>query len=56
LPASEPDAEVARPSRLRREHQKTIFKLRSRVRHLIDDIPRLEKRLEIPLLNLVLQK
>jgi len=40
------DAEVARLSRLHCEHQETIFKLRSRVRHLTDDIPQLEKRLE----------
>jgi hypothetical protein len=40
------DAEVARHSRLHCEHQETIFKLRSRVRHLTDDIPQLEKRLE----------
>ncbi len=40
------DAEVARLSRLHCEHQETIFKLRSRVRHLTDEIPRLEKRLE----------
>jgi TolA-binding protein len=40
------DAEVARLSRLRCEHQETMFKLRSRVRHLTDELPRLEKRLE----------
>ena len=40
------DAEVARLSRLHCEHQETMFKLRSRVRHLTDEIPQLEKRLE----------
>ena len=40
------DAEVARLSRLHCEHQETQFKLRSRVRHLGDELPRLEKRLE----------
>jgi uncharacterized coiled-coil protein SlyX len=40
------DAEIARLSRLHCEHQETMFKLRSRVRHLTDDLPRLEKRLE----------
>jgi N12 class adenine-specific DNA methylase len=40
------DAEVARLSRLHCEHQETMYKLRSRVRHLTDEIPRLEHRLE----------
>jgi N12 class adenine-specific DNA methylase len=40
------DAEVARLSRLHCEHQETHYKLRSRVRHLTDDLPRLEHRLE----------
>jgi N12 class adenine-specific DNA methylase len=40
------DAEVARLSRLHCEHHETMFKLRSRVRHLAEDGPRLEKRLE----------
>jgi hypothetical protein len=40
------DAEVARLSRLHCEHQETQFRLRSRVRHLTDELPRLEKRLE----------
>ena len=39
------DAEVARLSRLHCEHQETQFKLRSRVRHLTEDLPRLEQRL-----------
>jgi hypothetical protein len=39
------DAEVARLSRLHCEHQDTQFKLRSRVRHLTDELPRLEQRL-----------
>ena len=40
------DAEVARLSRLHCEHQETQFKLRSRVRHLTEELPRLEKRVE----------
>ena len=40
------DAEIARLSRLHCEHQETMFKLRSRVRHLTDELPRLEIRLE----------
>ena len=40
------DAEVARLSRLHCEHQETHYKLRSRVRHLTDDLPRLSLRLE----------
>ena len=40
------DAEVARLSRLQCEHQETMFKLRSRVRHLTDELPCLEKRSE----------
>jgi len=40
------DAELGRLSRLRCEHQETRFKLRGRVRHLTDDIPQFEKRLE----------
>ena len=40
------DAEVARLSRLHCEHQETIFRIRSRIRHLTDELPRLEKRLE----------
>ena len=40
------DAEIARLSRLHCEHQETVFKLRSRVRHLTDDLPRLEQRFE----------
>jgi hypothetical protein len=36
------DAEVARLNRLRCEHQETLYKLRSRVRHLTEDTPRLE--------------
>jgi len=39
------DAEVARLSRLHCEHQETQFKLRSRIRHLTDELPRLEQRL-----------
>jgi len=40
------DAEVARLSRLHYEHQETLYKLRTRVRHLSEELPRLEKRLE----------
>lgn len=40
------DAEVGRLSRLHCEHQETMFKLRTRVRHLADEIPAHEKRLE----------
>jgi TolA-binding protein len=40
------EAEVARLSRLHCEHQETMYRLRSRVRHLTDDLPRLEQRLE----------
>ena len=40
------DAEIARLSRLHSEHQETNYKLRSRVRHLTDELPRLEQRLE----------
>jgi uncharacterized coiled-coil protein SlyX len=40
------DAEIARLSRLHCEHQETSYKLRSRVRHLTDELPRLELRLE----------
>jgi hypothetical protein len=39
------DAEVARLSRLHCEHQETRFKLRSRMRHLTEELPRLEERL-----------
>jgi hypothetical protein len=40
------DAEVARLSRLHCEHQETQYRLRIRVRHFTDDLPRLEQRLE----------
>src|SRR5262245_51363678 len=40
------DAEVARLSRLQTQHTETQFKLRQRVRHLTDELPRLQKRLE----------
>jgi len=40
------DAEVARLGRLHCEHQETTYKLRSRVRHLTGELPRLEHRLE----------
>jgi uncharacterized coiled-coil protein SlyX len=40
------DAEIARLGRLRCEHQETGYKLRSRVRHLTDELPRLEQRLD----------
>jgi len=40
------DAEVARLSRLRTQHLETQFRLRTQVRHLNEEVPRLEKRLE----------
>ena len=40
------DAEVARLSRLRSQHAETQFRLRSQIRHLNDEAPRLEKRLQ----------
>ena len=40
------DAELARLGRLRCEHEESRFKLRSRVRHLTDQIPLLERRHE----------
>jgi len=40
------DAEVARLTRLRGQHAETQYRLRTQVRHLHDDIPRMEKRLE----------
>jgi len=40
------DAEVARLTRLRGQHLESQYKLRSRIRHLMDELPRLEKRLE----------
>jgi N12 class adenine-specific DNA methylase len=39
------DAEVARLSRLRTQHIETQFRLRTQVRHLNDELPRLERRL-----------
>jgi TolA-binding protein len=40
------DAEVARLSRLRSQHSETQFRLRAQIRHLGEERPRLEKRLE----------
>ena len=40
------DAELARLGRLHCEHQESQYKLRSRVRHLTDELPRLKQRLE----------
>ena len=40
------DAEIARLSRLHCEHQETSYKLRSRVRHLGDELLRMTQRLE----------
>jgi hypothetical protein len=40
------DAEVARLSRLRSQHGETQFRLRAQIRHLGDEGPRLEKRLD----------
>lgn len=43
---AEVDAEIARLSRLGTQFRDTHFRIRSEIRHLSDDIPRLEKRLE----------
>jgi hypothetical protein len=40
------DAEVGRLTRLQGQHRETQFKVRSHLRHLSEDQPRLEKRLE----------
>lgn len=40
------DSEVARLSRLRTQHAETQFKLRQRLRHLTEDLPRLQSRLK----------
>jgi len=40
------DAEVGRLARLQTQHQETQYKLRQRVRHVTDDLPRLERRLQ----------
>ena len=40
------DAELARLTRLRSQHVEANYRLRSQVRHLNDEIPRLERRLE----------
>jgi hypothetical protein len=40
------DAELARLGRLRSEHEESRFKLRSRIRHLTEEIPVLERRRE----------
>ncbi len=40
------DAELARLTRLQKQHHETQYRLRHQVRHLTDDVPRLEKRLE----------
>jgi len=40
------DAEVARLSRLHSQHGETQYRLRAQIRHLSDEGPRLEKRLE----------
>jgi N12 class adenine-specific DNA methylase/SAM-dependent methyltransferase/TolA-binding protein len=40
------DAEVARLARLRNQHIETQFRLRTQIRHLNEEAPRLEKRLE----------
>jgi predicted nucleic acid-binding Zn-ribbon protein len=40
------DAEVARLTRLRSQHGESVYKLRYQLRHLTDEIPRLERRLE----------
>ncbi|HEY3856448.1 MAG TPA: hypothetical protein VGO67_18850 [Verrucomicrobiae bacterium] len=40
------DAEVARLNRLHSQHAESQYKMRYQLRHLTDEIPRLEKRLE----------
>jgi hypothetical protein len=40
------DAELARLTRLRTQHVEANFRIRSQIRNLIDEIPRLERRLE----------
>ncbi|HEY3915964.1 MAG TPA: methyltransferase domain-containing protein [Verrucomicrobiae bacterium] len=40
------DAEIARLTRLHSQHAESQYKLRYQLRHLADEIPRLEKRLE----------
>jgi hypothetical protein len=40
------DAELARLTRLRSQHVEANYRLRSQVRHLTDELPRLERRLE----------
>jgi len=40
------DTEVARLSRLRSQHIETEFRLRTQIRHLNEEVPRWEKRLE----------
>lgn len=40
------DSEVSRLTRLQNQHHETQFKLRLRVRHLNEELPRLERRLE----------
>ncbi len=40
------DAELARLTRLRSQHVEANYRLRSQVRHLTEEIPRLERRLE----------
>src|SRR5262245_65130457 len=40
------DAEVMRLTRLQCQHRETQYNLRIRIRHLAEDLPRLEKRLE----------
>jgi len=40
------DAEVARLTRLRSQHTESQYRLRYQLRHLADEIPRLERRLE----------
>ena len=46
------DAELARLTRLRSQHVEANYRLRSQVRHLTDEIPRLERRLEALRLDL----
>ena len=50
------DAELTRLSRLRSQHEETRFKLRSRIRHLTDEIPVMERRHQAARLDLAARR
>jgi hypothetical protein len=50
------DAEVARLTRLQGQHRETQYRMRSQIRHLTDDIPRLEKRHEAVERDLIIRQ